>query len=90
MKQRKWDSKTKFLIVLEGLKSKNISQLCNQHQISQTQYYKWRDKFLENGFKAFDVNADKEKERLKSKVKKLNSIIGSLTVELKKNDEELL
>jgi transposase-like protein len=90
MKQRKWDSKTKFLIVVEGLKSKNISELCNQHQISQTQYYKWRDKFLENGFKAFDVSTDKEKERLKSKVKKLNLIIGSLTVELKKNDDELL
>jgi transposase-like protein len=90
MKQRKWDSKTKFLIVVEGLKSKNISQLCNEHQISQTQYYKWRDKFLENGFKTFDVSADKEKERIKSKVKELNSIIASLTVELKKNDDELL
>jgi hypothetical protein len=39
---------------------------------------------LGNGFQAFELSADKEKERRNEKVKKLNGIIGRLTVELKK------
>jgi transposase-like protein len=90
MQYRKWDSKTKFQIVLEGLKGNgNVTELCNRHQISQTQYYKWRDQFLANGTKAFEADADKEKEQLKIKVKRLKGIIGSLTVELKKNEDDL-
>jgi transposase-like protein len=90
MEYRKWDSKTKFQIVLEGLKGTgNVTELCNRHQISQTQYYKWRDQFLANGSKAFEVDGCKETEQLKNKVRQLKSIIGSLTVELKKNEEYL-
>jgi transposase-like protein len=90
MGYRKWDSKTKFQIVLEGLKGTgNVTELCNRHQISQTQYYKWRDQFLANGSKAFEAETDNEKEQLKTKVKQLKGIIGSLTIELKKNEEEL-
>ena len=44
---------------------------------------------MENGPKAFGVSAGKEKEQPRNKVKKLNLIIESLAVELKKNDNEL-
>jgi len=37
MKARKWDSKTKAKIVLEGLKGKPVSQICNEYQIVQSQ-----------------------------------------------------
>lgn len=88
MEYRKWDSKTKLRIVLEGMKSNgNLSELCNRYQISQTQYYKWRDKLLNQGAKVFESNNEnREVENLKTKVKKLKGIIGDLTVELKKND----
>lgn len=88
MEHRKWDSKTKFQIVLEGLKTDaNVTEVCNRHQISQTQYYKWRDQFLANGPKTFEREGkDHEKERLKEQVRKLKTIVGELTVELKKND----
>lgn len=43
MKLRKWDAKTKAIIVLEGLKGKPVATLCQDHQISQGQYYQWRD-----------------------------------------------
>jgi transposase-like protein len=85
MQYRKWDSKTKFQVVLEGLKgTANVTELCNRYQISQAQYYKWRDQFLANYSKTFDADSDKEKEQLKDKVKHLRNIIGSLTIELKK------
>ena len=54
MKKRTWDSKTKAKIVLEGLSGKPISELCSQYQISQNQYYQWRDKFLSEAHRAFE------------------------------------
>jgi transposase-like protein len=43
MRKRTWDAKTKALIVLEGLKGKPGGEICTRHQISQSQYYPWRD-----------------------------------------------
>jgi transposase-like protein len=48
MKRRKWKPEQKALIVLEGLKGRPIGELCAEHEISQTQYYQWRDLFLAN------------------------------------------
>ena len=90
MKHRKWDSKTKARIVLEGLSSRPISELCSEYEISQNQYYIWRDKFLKDSHKAFESPENgREVERLKKKSAKLERIIGRLTVELKKTEDEL-
>ena len=43
-----WTSEEKMMIVLEGLRGdESISKICAKHGISQSQYYKWRDTFLE-------------------------------------------
>ena len=86
MKRRKWDARTKAMIVVQGLKGKPVAEICLEHQISQTQYYQWRDHFLA---KAQEVFADKDKkgERLTRENARLRKIIGDLTVELKKSDE---
>jgi transposase-like protein len=90
MKRRQWDSKTKAKVVLEGLTGKPVSELCSQYQISQNQYYQWRDKFLTESHRAFDGKVDgSEVSRLKAKNQRLQQIIGALTVELKKSEEEL-
>ena len=50
MKRRQWTPKEKLAIVLQGLKGEiSVAELCNQHQISQSQYYKWRDRLLAEG-----------------------------------------
>jgi transposase-like protein len=91
MKRRQWDSKTKAKIVLEGLSGKPISELCNQYQISQNQYYQWRDKLLAEAHRAFEGKENGgEVSRLKAKTQRLQQIIGALTVELKKSEDELL
>jgi transposase-like protein len=90
MKRRQWDSKTKAKIVLEGLSGRSISELCTDYEISQNQYYIWRDKFLKDSHKAFEnLEKGREVERLKKRAAKLERIIGSLTVELKKTEDEL-
>jgi transposase-like protein len=92
MGRRKWSSKDKLAIVLEGLKGTvPLGELCAKFQISQSQYYKWRDQLLNNGQKVFEYGGvDKSSEQLSREIKKLKHIIGDLTVELKKSEYELL
>ena len=35
-------------------KGRPIGELCAEHEISQAQYYQWRDQFLANAAKAFE------------------------------------
>ena len=55
MKRRKWEPKTKATIVLEGLNGKPVGAIHQDYQISQAQYYQWRDQFLANAPKTFEV-----------------------------------
>jgi transposase len=81
----------KLMIVLEGLKeSTNISELCRRLGISQTSFYKWRDKFLEGGKDSLAVNGSRlsSTEAEKAKIAELERVIGQQAVEiqmLKKN-----
>jgi|GEM_PF-2028880 len=84
MERRKWTGKEKFEIVLEGLRSGKIAQICNKYEISQGLYYKWRDEFFSKGPEIFGLNGDKQYERLKKENTRLKTIIGELTTELKK------
>ena len=88
MKHRKWTSKQKTQIILEGLSGNiGISKLCTKYEISQTQYYKWRDLFLQTCHQAFEVKSiNKKEQQLNNENQKLKSIIGELTIELKKNE----
>ena len=88
MKRRKWNHEEKFKIILEGLQSQiSIAELCNKHEIQQSQYYNWRDKFLRDGACVFQNNdVTKREEQLKTKMGKMEQMIGKLTLELKKND----
>ena len=88
MKRKKWDSKTKAMIILQGLKGKPVAEICLEHQISQAQYYQWRDQFLANAHQVFTENG-KKGEILTRENARLRKIIGDLTVELKKTEEWL-
>ncbi len=84
---RKWTSEEKAKIVLQGLKGRPLAELCNEYQIHQQQYYRWRDQFLENASKVFETNRQtRREERLTRENQKLKTIIGDLTCELKKSD----
>lgn len=90
MSNKKWTEKTKFEVVLAGIKGQiTVSELCTRYGVSQTQYYKWRDTFLSEGVKIFNRGSiDEEKQRLRRENTKLKTIIGDLTTELKKNEYE--
>ncbi len=87
MPRRKWDSQTKAKVVLEGLGGRPAAELCNAWQISQTQYYKWREQFLAGAHQAFEVKRTSSREMdLRRQNAELKVVVGELTMELKKND----
>jgi len=89
MKKRKWDSKTKAKVVLEGLSGKPLAEVCSQYGIQQNQYYQWRDRFLQQAFRAFENHHDASREeRLKERIAHLERTLGAVTFELKKIEEE--
>jgi transposase len=91
MKQRKWVADEKLAIVMEGLKEKrSVSDICREHKISQTLYYRWRDKFLEAGKRGL-VNGASDDNAYKAEIEKLQKIIGkqAIQIEILKKTEEL-
>ena len=83
MKRRQWDAKQKARIVLEGLKGRPVGELCTEHQISQAQYYQWREQFMKKMPGLFS-NTERREQSLARENSRLKKIIGELTVELKK------
>jgi transposase-like protein len=91
MKQRKWTAEEKLAIVMEGLKEKrSVTDICREHKISQTLYYRWRDKFLEAGKRGL-VNGASDDNAYKAEIEKLQKIIGkqAIQIEILKKTEEL-
>jgi len=85
MHRRKWDTKTKIMIVIDSLKGKPIAELCNEHQIIQSEYDQWRDQFLTHAASAFEVHQHTRKEaHLEQEHTRLKRLVGELLLELKK------
>ena len=62
---------------MEGLRGQmSIAEICNKHEISQGQYYKWRAMLLNGSDKIYIPDRDKEKEQMHKKIEKLNQHIG--------------
>ncbi|WP_041624063.1 transposase [Spirochaeta thermophila] len=92
MKKRTWTTEEKLAIVLEGLRGeRQIAEICREHQISQTMYYRWRDRFLEGGTRAL-ADGRKEKDTYRAKIEQLEKIIAkqAIQIEILKKTKELL
>lgn len=87
MNKQKWDGKTKAMIVMAGLKGRSVAEICEEYQIRQNQYYKWRDQFLSNLPRVFEEATNQER-KLRRENARLKKIVGELTIELKKAEEE--
>jgi len=74
----------KTAIVLEGLKGEiPVTEICRKHGISQTMYYKWRDKFFEGGKKSLISNGGNNTSKAdKARIEELERVIGKQAVEI--------
>jgi transposase-like protein len=86
MVRRRWDAQTKATIVLQGLKGRPVADICTEHQVSQAQYYQWREQFLKKMPELFS-NTERREQTLMRENNCLKKIVGELTVELKKLNE---
>jgi len=91
MKYRRWNSKTKARIVLEGLENKvPLAEICSRYQICQNQYYYWLNELETKAHEVFEsAKRSKKEKRLLEENKKLKQIIAEPTIELKKTELEL-
>ncbi len=92
MRPRKWSEDEKFAMVLEGIKGvKSVSEICREHQLSQTLFYKWRDRFLEAGRRGLNGGSTDENV-YKAELEKLQKIIGkqAIVIDVLKKTEELM
>ena len=87
MTRKQWDSKTKAMIVMEGLKGKPVAEICEEYQIRQNMYYKWRDQLLGNIGRVFENVSQRERQLLREN-SRLKRVVGELTLEIKKSDGE--
>jgi transposase len=83
-KRRKIDSETKTAAVLEGLKGESsVADMCRKYQISESLYYRWRDKFWEAGSRALaSRNGSGPEAAGKAKIAELERIIGKQAVQI--------
>ncbi len=78
------DVETQMQCILEGVSGKPVSELCRKYGISQWQYYRIRDRFLEGGKTLLVEGAGGDqarKKQLESQIEELERTVGRLTVE---------
>jgi len=81
MRQRTWTAEEELAIVMEGIKgSRSVADMCREHRISQTLYYRWRDTFLEGGKKAL-TNGASDENAYRAEIERLQKSIGRQAIQ---------
>lgn len=82
MKRRNWTTEEKLAVVLEGLNQRrSVAEICREHEISQTIYYRWRDRFLEGARNGLENGSADEKAH-RAEIERLEKIIGKQAIEM--------
>jgi transposase len=68
---------------LEALSGKdNISEIARKYDLNPNLIYIWRDQLIERGTKVFETSPDQVVNELKTKVSRLEQMLGKKEVEL--------
>ena len=80
--RKKYTSEFKFKLVREADKTDNLTAIARKYGINYNLLSKWRKKFLTHGAEIFESDNEKEREKLKKDIAKLEQIVGKKEVEL--------
>ncbi len=80
MPGRIWTGEEKYSIIMESFQNPDITiaDICRNHGIAVSMFYKWKDQFLEGGRKGLE-GKDPDKALIKE-VESLKAIIGEMTI----------
>jgi transposase len=81
-KYRTFSPDFKLDTVMEGFRGeKSIAQICRERKIKDTQYYKWRETFLEKAAGIFEAQEGDKCKGSKERFAELERMLGQLTME---------
>lgn len=67
---------------LEAVRTDNIAEIARKYDLNANLLYLWRDQLVERGANVFETAPDQAVNELKSKVSRLEQMIGKKEVEL--------
>ena len=47
--RRRWAREDRVKIVLEGMESSNVKDVCRKYQVAPGQWYRWKEAYLKRG-----------------------------------------
>jgi len=82
-KKTVYTAQFKFDRVLDILRSDNSnSEIARKYNLNPNLLYNWRDQFLNQGSQIFETTPDQEIKELKTKIARLEQMLGKKEVEL--------
>jgi transposase-like protein len=82
--RRKRSAAEKLRIVLAGMQTGDIAELCRREGINPTQYYGWKMQLLDSAEAVFDVRGQKpsrKEARLERDTRRMQAVIAEITAE---------
>lgn len=81
-KRRTFSADFKLDTVMEGIRGeKSIAQICREREITDAQYYKWRDIFLEKAADIFEDRRSTARQEQEDRAAELERMVGRLAME---------
>jgi transposase-like protein len=82
--RRKWSAAEKLRIVVAGMQTGDIAELCRREGINPTQYYGWKKQLLASADVVFDTRGQKpsrKEARLERDTRRMQAVIAEITAE---------
>lgn len=81
-KKKTYTAQFKFDRVVDILKGGSAAEIARKYDVNPNLLYLWRDQLIERGVKAFETSPDQIVGDLKTKVARLEQMLGKKEVEL--------
>jgi transposase len=79
-KYRTFTPEFKAQVVLQVLSgTKSIAEVCREHQLKDSVFYRWRDEFLQNAAKVFQTDEHRQEQ---ARIAELERLVGRLSLQL--------
>jgi transposase len=83
MSRRKWSAEEKMNIVMEAMvPGANISEVCRNHGIAQTQFYRWREQFLQGGLAGLATGVSSREKELEKQLQEAKALLGEKEMQI--------